>query len=67
MALRILLVYGDLNSEITLRVYKVDEDLDPGKRYYSNYDFALGQQVGTFTGKFKFYESDTVIDGTDTV
>ena len=61
-----ILVYGDLNDAIEIDVYKVDEELFPGNRYYSNSNITLGDQIGTFSGRFFFYDSVEVKQDGDT-
>ena len=61
-----LLVYGDLDDEVAIDIYKIDDDLDPESRYYSNATITLGSKIGTYTGKFLFYDSIEQIIGTDT-
>ncbi|MFY0643876.1 MAG: DUF4270 family protein [Bacteroidia bacterium] len=60
------LVYGDLDDEITLDIYKIDEDLDAETRYYSNGNITLGSKIGTYVGKFMFYDSVQQISDGDT-
>ena len=52
-----LLVYGDLNSEIDIDVYRLDEDLEEEKAYYSNFQPVLGDKIGSFSGSFNFFDS----------
>jgi Domain of unknown function (DUF4270) len=54
--------YGNVNSNTKVNVFKMDELLLSGDQYYSNYQPALGNQIGTWTGRLNpkdtswFYE-----------
>ncbi len=54
--------YGDLTSEIILDVFKLDESLN-NDIYYNDYTPILGNQVGTFVGKFNLDSVKSIIDG----
>ena len=45
----------------------MDEDLIFENKYYSNYNPILGANIGSYSGPFKFLDSVTTIDGTDTI
>lgn len=62
-----VLVEGDLDDEIVIDVYKLADDLDPSKRYYSNQDYTLGAQIGTYSGRFLFFDSVEVKVDNDTI
>lgn len=62
-----ILVQGDLNDEVIIDVYKLEDDLDPSIRYYSNQDYTLGTQIGTYSGRFLFYDSVDVKVEDDTI
>lgn len=59
--------YGDLESELELNVYKLNSTLYDTSRYKWNYMPELGDQVGSYTGKFNVNDSVTVISGDDTL
>lgn len=61
-----LLVYGDLDDQLDIDVYRIDEDLVEGDRYYSNANLALGSQVGAFSGRMFFHDSVEVKTENDT-
>ena len=54
--------YGDLQSEITIDVYRLDEDLTDGD-YSSNYVPKTGVKVGEYTGRFNLDSVKREIDG----
>lgn len=59
-----LLVYGNLDDALEIDVYKVAEELIPSNKYYSNNAIALGDKIGTYSGRFYFHDSvEVVIDG----
>lgn len=43
--------YGDVNSNVTVDVFQLQELLNEDNRYYSNYQPAVGSLLGTYTGK----------------
>lgn len=61
-----VLRYGDLNSVIEIEVYKLDEDVESEKQYFSNFDPMLGTKVGSFTGSLGFFDSSTIQFNGDT-
>lgn len=44
--------YGDTNSTIKLNIYKMDEKMVKGDKYYSNYQFATSDLIDVWEGKF---------------
>jgi hypothetical protein len=58
--------YGDLNSTMEIEVYKLDEVLVAEDKYYSDYQPSLGDLVGSFTGKFEFFDSIMLVTNGDT-
>lgn len=61
------LVYGDTTSVIALDIYKLSQDLDDTSRYYNNFRPQLGDQIGSYMGKFNVNASKTIIIDEDTV
>ncbi len=60
--------YGDLNTDIELNVYRLLDELAPEDKYYSDFEPSLGELVGTFSGKFEFFDSVLqVTDGDSTM
>lgn len=54
--------YGDIQSEITIDVYRLDEDLTD-EDYSSNYTPNKGVKVGEYTGRFNLDSVKREIDG----
>lgn len=54
--------YGDIQSEITIDVYRLDEDLTD-EDYSSNYIPNTGVKVGEYTGRFNLDSIKREIDG----
>lgn len=54
-------VYGP-NSIQTLRVYRLESDLERTTRYFSNSPYTKGGLIGSWTGKFAPKDSVTVIE-----
>ena len=52
-----ILTYGNLNSEVEIDVYKLDESLFAETNYYSNFRPTVGNKIGSFKGKFAFFDS----------
>lgn len=61
-----LLKYGDLNSVMELDVYRLNQEIDPEKPYYSDFEPTLGDKVGSYAGTFQFFDSVQVITNGDT-
>jgi hypothetical protein len=55
--------YGDLESEVIIDVYKLEEDLSDTTNYLSNYNPTLGAKVGEYTGTFDLDSAKREIDG----
>lgn len=58
--------YGNLDDAVNILVYKVAEDLVPENRYFSNYPMSFGDQIGSYSGRFFFFDSVEVVEGGDT-
>ena len=54
--------YGDIQSEITIDVYRLDEDLTD-EDYSSNYTPNMGTKVGEYTGRFDLDSVKREVDG----
>ena len=54
--------YGDIQSEIILDVYRLDEDLSD-EDYFSNYSPSIGTKVGEYNGKFNLDSVKKEVDG----
>ena len=61
-----VLRYGDLDSELEIDVFKLNQDVSSENQYFSNYNPSLGSKVGTFVGKLHFFDSVTVAFNGDT-
>lgn len=61
----VLTKYGNLESDFSIDVYKLDEDLAPELKYYSDFKPTLGDKIGSFTGPISFFDSALVVNQGD--
>ncbi|HAY88337.1 MAG TPA: hypothetical protein DCY51_02735, partial [Bacteroidetes bacterium] len=60
------MVLGDINSEVALDVYRLDQSVTVDSIYTHRFRPALGEKIGEFIGKFDLTTNRTLI-GEDTI
>ncbi len=60
-------VYGDQESPINLKVYELEESIFRDSTYYSNNSFALGEEIGSYSGRFKPADSVSLAAGDSSI
>ncbi|MFT4522320.1 MAG: hypothetical protein ACI8ZN_001266 [Bacteroidia bacterium] len=57
-----VLAYGDPSSEIEIDVMRMDEIIDINKKYFSNYNPKLAEQIGQFKGTLRYEDSTHFVE-----
>lgn len=58
-----LLRYGDTAAEMSIEVFKLNEDFKKDTVYYSDYTPSVGAKIGGYSGKFNFNERISIVGG----
>ena len=49
--------YGNLNSTQNMKVYYLNEKIEEGNKYFSNHKAVLGDEIGSWSGKYNTTDS----------